>query len=36
MNVIENHTENVIERKYIISTFIYTFYSPPQVLFMKK
>ena len=36
MNVIENDTEDVIELKNIISTFIYTFFSPPQVLFMTK
>ena len=36
MNVVENDTEDVIERKYIISTFIYAFCSPSHVFFMKK
>ena len=36
MNVNENDTEDIIERKYLISKFIYTFFSSPKVFFVKR
>ena len=36
MNFVGNDTQDVIECKHIISTFIYTFCFPPQVFFYEK
>ena len=36
MYVIENDIQDILERRYITSKFIYTFYSHPQVIFYEK